>query len=194
MNPLIVYDLSLIQECLNRIAKILDSDGKRDDLMLASYTWQVVILYARCFDTSSKGRQGALGDKATRTLSAEEATLHEGLIDVRNDRFAHAGPDARHRCVLHMFEREGKRWLDPGFEIETPTGMLDDEQVALMQSIVGKLQGIAVEERERSGKALEEYLADPAVSGPICDRLAATKKQATPEATAWAILRGLLTR
>ena len=73
-------------------------------------------------------------------------------------------------------------------EIETPTGMFDDGQVALMQSIVGKLLGAAAEERDRARQTLEAYLADPEVAGPICDRLAATKKQATPEAQALAII------
>jgi hypothetical protein len=132
----IVYDLDQILECLNRMQAMLDGETPRDDLALAACTWQAVILYARCFDSGAEGRQGALGDRAVRTFSANEGQLHAGLLDVRDERFAHAGPDARHRCVLALFEHGGQRWLAPGFEIETPTGMFDADQLALMQSMV----------------------------------------------------------
>lgn len=189
----IVHDLDLVAQCLDRLAAMLAGDQARDDLALAAYTWQAVILYARCFDMSAEGRQGALGERAVRTFSADQAQLHAGLLDVRNERFAHAGPDARHRCVLVLFERGAERRLEPGFEIETPTGMFDDEQVALMQGIVAKLRAFADQERASTREALQRRLDDPVVADPICERLRTSQRQATPEAQALALLaRGSL--
>lgn len=185
----IVYDLAQIRECLSRMSAMVNGEVERDNLSLAAYTWQAVILYARCFDPGAQGRQGTLGDRAVRTFSNDEATLHAGLLDVRDERFAHAGPDARHRCVLHMFERDGTRWLAPGFEIETPTGMFDDGQIALMQGMVQKLGTFADQERTNAREALERQIADPVIAEPICERLLTTRRQATPEAQALAILR-----
>lgn len=188
----IVYDLGQIAACLDRIEAMLTGEVARDDLALAAYTWLAVMMYARCFDGSAEGRQGALGDKATRLLSADEAQLHAGLLDLRNERFAHAGPDARHRCVLAMFERDGAQWLAPGFEIETPTGMIDDEQVALMQQIVSKLLEYAATEREAARQALDNKIQSPEIAKPIYERLSATKRHATPEAQALAVLAKML--
>jgi hypothetical protein len=188
----IFYDLQQVAACLARIEAMLTGEGARDDLALAAYTWHAVMMYARCFDNGAEGRQGALGDRATRLLATDEAQLHAGLLDVRDERFAHAGPDARHRCVLAMFERDGSRWLAPGFEIETPTGMIDDEQVALMQQIVRKLLDYAAAERDAARQALEKAIQSPEVATPICERLSATKRHATPEAQSLAVLAKML--
>jgi hypothetical protein len=184
----IVYDLGQIAACLDRIEAMLTGVVARDDLALAAYTWLAVMMYSRCFDNSAEGRQGALGDKATRLFSGDEAQLHAGLLDVRNERFAHAGPDARHRCILAMFERDGARWLAPGFEIETPTGMFDDEQVALMQRIVRKLLEYSATERDAVRRSLEDRIQSPEIATPIHERIAITGRQVTPEAQALAIL------
>jgi hypothetical protein len=85
-------------------------------------------------------------------------------------------------------ERAGRRWLAPGFEIETPTGMFDADQLALMQSMVRKLRAFADQERTNARQALEQKLADPAVADPICERLRANQRQATPEAQALALI------
>jgi hypothetical protein len=135
-----------------------------------------------------KGARGGLGDRAVRQFSADETTLHRGLLDVRDQRFAHAGPDANHRCILALFEHGGAPQLVPGFEIETPTGMFDHEQVALMGDMVHKLRVFADEERVTARQALENQIADQAISGPILDRLRTTRRHATPEAQVIALL------
>jgi len=162
-----------------------------NDTALAAFTWHAVLRYARCFDDGADGRQGRLGAHALRLLSNDEATLHEGLLAVRDGRFAHAGQEANHRCLVVLVGAGGGNALVPGYEIETPTGMFDQEQVELMSGIVRTLIRHAEGERDIALHAFEEWLAEPAVRGPICERLLQERRFATPETQVLALLRAL---
>jgi hypothetical protein len=70
--------------------------------------------------------------------------------------------------------------------------MIDDEQVALMQQIVRKLLDYAAAERDAARQALEKAIQSPEVATPICERLSATKRHATPEAQSLAVLAKML--
>jgi len=187
----IVHDLKAVQVCLDRIAELNRAGVPATDTALAAFTWHAVLRYARCFDDGAEGRQGRLGAHALRLLSNDEATLHEGLLAVRDGRFAHAGQEANHRCLVILVGAGGGNTLIPGYEIETPTGMFDQEQVELMSGMVRTLIRHAEAECDTALRAFEQWLAEPAVGDPIRERLLQERRFATPEGQALALLRAL---
>lgn len=185
----IVHDLDWVATCLLRIAAAMDV-APMDRQLISAFTWQVVVLYARCFEPASDGRRAALGDRALRLLDNDERRLHEGLLEVRSARFAHAGMEANHRALCALMP-DGV--LELGFEIEGPDGMFDHGQVALTMAVVGKFLRYATTKRDQLQAIALAELQAPERSATLVGEMRAAPHQVQPEVIALQFMRQIQT-
>ena len=185
----ISHDLATVDECLQRIAAILAGE-RWDRIAATAFTWNAVLLYARCWESASDGRGGALGKVAFQSLSDDERALHNGLLTVRDQRFAHAGNEAKHRCIVFLRDSASGNGLSPGFEFETPTMIVDTDQVALARSLVAKLMAFAAGVLAEVTQRLQAELDGPDAA-ELAKRIRSSGTHETPEAIAVAMLRAL---
>jgi hypothetical protein len=182
-----VHDLERVNECLVRIANSLDS-GIADEVLVSACTWQVVVLYARCFESVSNGRRAALGDAAVRTLTTDERSLHDGWLDLRNTRFAHVGIEAKHKAIVALLPNGELTVL---YEIEVPAGIADREQLTLGMGLVAKVFTFAQSQRDDLRQRVLAELRATDVSGPITTRIRQERRQVQPEAIALQLMKTL---
>jgi hypothetical protein len=181
----IVHDLEWVANCLVRISDAL-AVPPIDHALVSAFTWQTVLLYARCFEATSQGRRAPLGGRALRVLTADERRLHEGLLAVRHTRFAHAGSEANHRTLCSLMPDKS---LQLGFQIEEPSGMVDAAQVALAMDLVAKMLEFAAAKRDKLREMVTAELLTPEVSGQLALALKANPGQVQPEAIALRLMR-----
>lgn len=152
----ILDDLDRIRDASECLASELESEGMGDPLLREPLTWMIVVRYGRCF-AQGVGR-GAMLDEAVvaKRLSGDLLLLHSGLLERRNQTFAHAGKQCEHTVVLHLVEEaEGSRFLlSPDF---TAAGeIIDPGQARLIAELATEVAKVAGELLDRARSRIQK--------------------------------------
>lgn len=153
-------EIEVVRQIALRLERMLNAPGPADRLALESFTWHLVLRYARCFDSNSAGRFAGLGIEHVRKLDdADFLTIHQGLIHRRHNTFAHPGGDCSCRVNLHLIEQAGNTTLHVGHDEEGPGPINDPEQAALIARLCIALHAVVEGKVERARAAHGEELA-----------------------------------
>ncbi len=126
-------DLVRVRTCALRIAEELDEKSPPNFDLIEGLTWQLVILYVRCFDSASAGRATNLVTGQLDRLSELQRQMHQSLLNIRHQAFAHSGVATEHAMELHLLEN-GQMHI--AFRQQAPGRINDREQALLVVDLV----------------------------------------------------------
>lgn len=184
-------DLEKVALTADKLGAYLNEPGPFDQEIAESYSWHIVVRYARCF-MSDAGRSASLNRRDVERLNdAGFLTLHDGLIDRRNKTFAHAGEHCSDRLVIHLMADgvEGPKFAATP-HIEGPGPIADPEQPAVIAQLARALiPGVKVRvERAAEATNAEVAAQGSAVLRELREHLG---RHATPEQQAISIFARL---
>lgn len=191
----ISIDLEAIAAVAERLVRETENprDGVVDRMLCDSLTWHLVVRYGACF-AETYGRRVKLELRDVEDLGDKDMlTLHRGMIDRRNESFAHAGKLCRYRLIVHLMadEPDGpKFWATPS--IDMPGRIADTEQCSLIAALCRKLSVVARQKCERKADLLQKKFTSGEIE--VLTVLRANKgRHASAEQFAHSMMRRLAT-
>lgn len=184
-------DLQCVQQAAQRLHHEISSD-QPDPVLVEALTWMIVVRYGRCFTTCASRRvkldEGDVRKQLDR--ARDLAALHSGLIERRNQTFAHAGEQCEHAVDVHLLNTPSGESLCFSPAFSSPGGIWAQEQCERIVQLTEAVTQVVQERLERVGKRLLER------AGTEREALLAELRErrgtfSTPEAIAAALLMKL---
>lgn len=180
-------DLQCVQQAAQRLYHEISSD-QPDPILVEALTWMIVVRYGRCFTTCASRRvkldEGDIRKQLDR--APDLAALHNGLIERRNQTFAHAGEQCQHALDVHLLNTPGGEDLAFSPAFSSPGGIWSREQCERIADLTEALAPIVEERRDRAERRFLER-AEAEWDVLLAELRNRQGTFATPEATAAAL-------
>lgn len=141
---------------------LVDPDQSKTYGVLEAASWHSTMLYARCFDNTSRGRGATLAIQDVKRLKRPEfVQLHSMLISWRHEIFAHQGEGSPSKAIVHLLEpMPYGRWgiltapLEVTFHHEHDAVFDDADSADLLTELTDFLVGIVESKFQEAQKKL----------------------------------------
>ena len=143
----IKLDIQIVRDVARRLRQEIETHGTADRLLLESFTWHIVLRYARCFDSTSEGRRANLAKDHLRGFPEDLLTLHAGLLDRRDKTFAHAGEHCSYRAIVHLMPPADAEHahIHITTDLEAPGPIVDPGQADLIIGLCDRLEPVVAQ-------------------------------------------------